>query len=125
MSSNSNLRKLIDNMNAVKKVESWTALEEAKYRYERMCEFDDVFSSYSLLADTGSNSGKLEVVSEGSEEVSDLFDDLDYFESDLSNELQWLSGDTSKWVRQLAKAIEVLEEKKEERALKEEGVVDG
>ena len=112
-------------MNAVKKVESWTALEEAKYRYERMCEFDDVFSSYSLLADTGSNSGKLEVVSEGSEEVSDLFDDLDYFESDLSNELQYLSGDTSKWVRQLAKAIEVLEEKKEERALKEEGVVDG
>jgi len=124
MSSNSNLRKLIDNMNAVKNVESWTALEEAKYRYERMCEFDDVFSSYSSLADMSSNSGKLEVVSEGSEEVSDLFDDLDYFESDLSNELQWLSGDTSKWVRQLAKAIEVLEEKKEERALKEEGVVD-
>jgi len=122
MSSNSNLRKLIDNMNAVKKVESWTALEEAKYRYERMCEFDDFFGSYSSLADMGSNSGKLGVVSE---EVSELFDDLDYFESDISNELQHLSGDTSKWVRQLANVIEVLEEKKEERALKEEGVVDG
>ena len=110
------MEKMINNManggyidKEAEEVEVWTALEEAKYRYKMICELNDVFSSYSSLIDTGSSSGKLERANEVDEDVEEFFDDLDTFECDISNELQHLSGDTSKWVSKLEKAIEVLE----------------
>ena len=41
----------------------------------------------------------------------------------MFNELQNLSTDTSKWVGKLERAIELLKENREERALKEEGII--
>ena len=108
-----------------REVEVKTALEEAEFKYKRLSVLADVFSSYSVVAEIESSGGFLnwERDNEEGEYVYQFFDDLDDFYIHMFNELQNLSTDTSKWVGKLERAIELLKENREERALKEEGII--